>query len=122
MYTIDASVWINSFDKRETGNEISRSRQNTTQAIAFANSLKQLPNTKFLANDSSFAQKAVALAATQKLRGADALYATTAVEANCKLATLDKEQLNRLENIVDTITPAQALATLQVDREDNPDQ
>ena len=100
MYTVDASVWVNGFDQRESGHEtsrqvleflraqriliiepilvvaevagaISRTRQDPAQAEAFAIALGQLPNVTILPLDEALGQQALALAAQHGLRGAD---------------------------------------------------
>ena len=82
MYTVDTSVWVNSFDQREPGHAISRqvlnllavqaapiivpylllvevagaisrTRQNPGQAESFATALSQLPNVVFKALDET---------------------------------------------------------------------
>ena len=107
VYSIDASVWVNSFDQREPGHEssrqllemlrdqalpiivpnlalakvagaISRTRNDPIQAQAFAASLEQLPNLTVLPLDAELGQRALELAAQHGLRGADAVYAAVA--------------------------------------------
>ncbi|HEX6292204.1 MAG TPA: PIN domain-containing protein [Herpetosiphonaceae bacterium] len=141
MYTVDASVWVNSFDQREAGHEISRrvleylrdqavpvivpflvltevagavsrSRNNPAQALAFAAAISNLPNVTFVPLDATVAQQASQLAAQHGLRGADAVYGAVALQASCTLITLDHEHLTRLIGIVPTRTPADALTDL----------
>ena len=69
MSTVDASVWVNGFDQREAGHEISRQ---------FLDAIR------------------LRLAAEHGLRGADAVYAAVAIEAGCTLVSLDGEHLTRL--------------------------
>ena len=141
MYTIDASVWVNSFDQREEGHQlsrqvldllrvqsrtvivphlvlievagaISRTRQDPEKAQAFAAMLRNLPNVRFIPLDEVLTQRAVSLAAQHGLRGADAVYAAVAAQFDCTLITLDHEHLSRLSGIVTTCTPAKVLADL----------
>ena len=141
MYTVDASVWVNSFDQREPGHEISRrvlerlrdqtvlvimphlvlaevagavsrTRNNPAQALAFATAIGNLPNVTLVPLDASVAQQAAQLAAQYGLRGADAVYAAVALQAHCMLITLDNEHLTRLIGIVPTRRPVDALADL----------
>ena len=92
MYTVDASVWVNGFDQRESGHEISRqllellraqtlpiiepmlvlsevagaisrTRQDPARAEAFAITLGQLPSVTILPLDDALDQRALALAA-----------------------------------------------------------
>lgn len=138
MYTIDASVWVNGFDRREPGHEnsrqlldllgtqsapivvpnlvlvevaaaISRTRQSPDQAYAFAIALNNLPNVTVVPLDDMIVHQALTLAAQHGLRGADAVYAAVAVQAGCTLITLDNEQHTRLVGVVKTYTPADLL-------------
>lgn len=141
MYTIDTSVWVNSFDQREPGHAISRqvltllsaqtlpiivptlvlaevagaisrTQGNPGQAQAFALALGNLPNVTLVALDTALAHQTLMLAAQYGLRGADAVYAATALQTGCTLITLDNEQLNRLAGVVLAQTPAAALTAL----------
>jgi predicted nucleic acid-binding protein len=141
MYTIDASVWVNGFDQREPGHlisrqvlellsqqsipiivpnlvlaevagAISRTRNNPAQAQMFAIALNNLPNVTVVPLDDMLAHQTFILAAQHGLRGADVVYASVAVQAGCRLITLDNEQLTRLVDIVTAQTPAEALTDL----------
>jgi predicted nucleic acid-binding protein len=134
MFTIDASVWVNSFDQRESGHEqsrqlleylgqagtpivvpnlvfaevagaISRTRQNPAQAQVFVATMRQLPNVSVIPLDSALAEQASTLAAHHGLRGADAIYAATALEYGCTLISLDREHLTRLVGVVEVHPP-----------------
>ena len=150
MYSVDASVWVNSFDHREPGHEISRrvlerlrdqsvsvilphlvlaevagavsrTRNNPAQALAFATAIGYLPNVRLVPLDASLAQQAAQLAAQHGIRGADAVYAAVAIQANCTLITLDNEHLTRLIGIVPTQRPIEALANLTPARDETTD-
>jgi predicted nucleic acid-binding protein len=141
MYTVDTSVWVNSFDQREPGHgtsrevlhalaaqgmpifvpslvlvevagAISRTRQDAAQAMAFAMALSQLPNLTFVALDEALALDALTLAAQHRLRGADAVFAAVALRAGCTLISLDNEHLARLHSVVAVRTPAEVLPQL----------
>ena len=141
MYTVDTSVWVNSFDQREAGHEvsrrvlqllaareipifvphlllvevagaISRTRQDATQANAFATALSRLPNAIFVVLDEILAVSAMTLAAQHGLRGADAVYAAVALQQGCTLISLDHEHLTRLMTVVPVRTPAELLPVL----------
>lgn len=138
---MDASVWVNGFDQREEGHQISRqvlellkaqrlpvivptlvlvevagaisrTRQTPQQAQEFTVALRNLPNVTLLPLDEALTQRALALAAQHGLRGADAVYAAAAVQSGSALITLDHEHLTRLTSIVTTRTPAQVLEEL----------
>jgi predicted nucleic acid-binding protein len=122
MYTIDASVWVNGFDRREPGHQISRqvlellgrqsipvvipnlvlvevagaisrTRNNPVQAQTFATTLGNLPNVTVVSLDDALAYQTLGLAAQYGLRGADAVYAAVAMQTGCTLITLDNEHL-----------------------------
>ena len=141
MYTIDASVWVNGFDQREPGHQISRqvlellsqqsipivvpnlvlvevagaisrTRNEPAQAQMFAIALNNLPNVTVMPLDDMLAHQILELAAHHGLRGADAVYAGVAMQAGCTLITLDNEQLTRLVGVITTQTPTAALADL----------
>jgi len=150
MYTVDASVWVNGFDQRESGHEtsrqvlellraqtipiiepilvlaevagaISRTRQDSARAEAFALTLGQLPNVTILPLDEALGQQALALAAQHGLRGADAVYAAVAQQAGCTLISLDREHLTRLSGLISVQTPEAALAELTVAPDEDTD-
>ncbi len=141
MYTIDASVWINAFDQRESGHDasrklldllsvralplvlpnlvlaevagaVSRTRNNPVQGEALAASIARIASARLVPLDEVLAHRAAGLAAQHALRGADAVYGTVALQAGTTLITLDNEQLSRLSSSLPTMTPAAALAVL----------
>jgi len=143
MYTVDASVWINGFDQREAGHDISRrfldilacqaipiivpglvlvevagaisrTRNNPAQAQAFAIALSRLPNVTIIPLDDILSLLALELAARHGLRGEDAVYVAVAVQSGCVLISLDNEHLTRLSGIVPTQTPSTVLASLNL--------
>jgi predicted nucleic acid-binding protein len=149
MYTVDASVWVNAFDQREPGHlisrqflevvrsralpiivpnvvlaevagAISRTRHEPEQAQAFATALSQLPHVTIRVLDEVCALHALTLAAQYGLRGADAVYAAVAREAEGTLVTLDNEHLTRLGNLMAVCTPAVALSLLTPPSQPNP--
>lgn len=141
MFTIDASVWVNSFDEREPGHAISRqllnllaeqdvsivvphlllvevagaisrTRQNPSQAQSFATALSQLPNVRYVVLDEKLAMRALTLASQHGLRGADAVYAAVVMESGGTLVSLDNEHLTRLQSVLAVRTPADVLPDL----------
>jgi predicted nucleic acid-binding protein len=81
-------------------------------AQQYAMAIGQLPNTVMVALDEGVARQAAALGAQHKLRGADAVYLASAALFAAELVTLDREQLGRGAAIVQTLTPADFLATI----------
>lgn len=141
MFTIDSSVWVNGFDRREPGYAtsrqlldlvakravpiivptlllvevaaaISRTRNNPEHAHAFAIAIGNLPNVTLVPLDDLLARHALAVAAHHGLRGADAVYAAVAVQSGTTLISLDSEHLTRLQGIIFTRTPADILPDL----------
>ena len=141
MYTVDASVWVNAFDQRESGyvvsrrfldalkvralpiivpnlvlvevaGAISRTRGAPAEAQAFAIALSRLPHVTVCVLDEVCALHALTLAGQHGLRGADAVYAAVALRAGSTLVTLDNEHLTRFVDLLTVCTPAVALAAL----------
>jgi predicted nucleic acid-binding protein len=137
--TIDASVFLNGFNSAEVGHDISRVLLARLQeqatpifvpalvlpevaaaisrvlgeaelARAFATALKQRAHMTIVALDTLLAQQAADIAARQRVRGSDAVYAAVAVRFACPLITLDHAQRERLHRILIGLTPAEALA------------
>jgi predicted nucleic acid-binding protein len=74
-------------------------------AKAFVLELRSLPNTAFVDLDESLAGLAADIAANNRLRGSDAVYAAVALRFGAELVTLDREQLNRLRKLLPVRTP-----------------
>jgi len=135
MYTIDASVHISALNPTEAGSADSRAflaqvqRQRVPlfcptlllvevaaaiarviddagRAVALATELRGWSNQTLVSLDESLADRAADLAATARLRGADAVYAAVAQQYGTVLVTLDRQQLERLPSVVKTARPA----------------
>jgi predicted nucleic acid-binding protein len=78
----------------------------------YAMAIGQLPNTVMVALDGGVARQAAALGAQHKLRGADAVCLASAALFAAELVTLDRDQIERGAAIVQTLTPADFLATI----------
>jgi predicted nucleic acid-binding protein len=78
-----------------------------------AHALRGLPNQTLVPLDEDLADRAVALAATARLRGADAVYAAVAQQYGTTLITLDRQQLDRLPPLVSTARPAEVLSEME---------
>jgi predicted nucleic acid-binding protein len=132
--TIDASVFVSAFTPIEPAHQTSKSfmmnvREQSIPIIvpvlilpeisatlsrgqgkpelgkAFVQELKSLPNTTFIDVDESIANLAVDIAANNRLRGSDAVYAAVALRFGTELITLDKEQLERLPRVLPVRAP-----------------
>ena len=91
---------------------IARVHGDATLAQRFAAELTQLPTVQLIALDSILAQQALELAAANKLRGADAVYAAVAQRFAAVLITRDREQNDRLAGAVTVRTPEEELQQL----------
>ncbi len=138
MYTIDASVFVSAVNPTEAASTISREflaqvrRQRSPifsptllivevaaaiarrfgdrdRAIALAQSIRDLPDQILVPLDDEIADRAAALAAQARLRGADAVYAAVAQQYGTMLVTLDRQQLDRLSPLVQTARPSDLL-------------
>ncbi len=71
--------------------------------------LLQMPGLVLHPLDVESAAEAAAIAGRAMLRGADAIYAATALRHGTTLVTLDQELLGRTSRIVDAVTPGEWL-------------
>jgi predicted nucleic acid-binding protein len=97
----------------EVAAALSRTGSKPGLAQQYAMAVGQLPNTVMVVLDEGLARQAAALGAQHKLRGADAVYLASAALFAAELVTLDHEQLRRGAAIVQTLTPAEFMATIQ---------
>jgi predicted nucleic acid-binding protein len=138
LYTIDASVFLNAFNPYEAGHEdsnrllarlreqatpiivptlllpevaaaISRGREDEDLARKFAASLFRLPHLVWVPLDTTLAQQAVDVAAQYRLRGSGAVYAAVALRFGSTLVTLDREQRERVADVLTAHSPAEVL-------------
>jgi predicted nucleic acid-binding protein len=141
MYTIDASVHVSALNPTEADSAVSqaflaqvRRRQlplvcptllpvevaaaiarafdDADRATAMAGALRGLPNQTLVPLDAALADRAACLAATARMRGADAVYSAVAEQYGTTLVTLDREQLERASSLVSTARPADVLREL----------
>lgn len=140
--TIDASVFLNAFQPAEEGHRtsqalmehveteaipiicpalllpevsatISRGTENKQLAIEFARTLQGLPHLMLIPLEEVMARQALTLAAELRLRGSDAVYASTAFKYASTLITLDKEMHDRAETRITTQYPEEFLAEVE---------
>ena len=71
--------------------------------------LLQMPGLALHSLDVGSAAEAAGIASQAMLRGADAIYAATALRHGTTLITLDQELLNRATGVVESLTPAEWL-------------
>ena len=132
--TVDASVFVSAFTPTEPAHQASKAfmmnvREQSIPIIvpilvlpeisaalsrgqgkpelgkAFVQELKSFPNTTFIDVDETVASLAVDIAANNRLRGSDAVYAAVALRFGTELITLDKEQLERLPGVLPVRAP-----------------
>jgi len=138
---VDASVFINAFNPYEAGHEesrrllsvlqdravpvivptlllpevsaaIGRGRDDAQLARDFCAALRRLPHIVWVSVDDSLAWQAAEIAAQHRLRRSDAVYAAVAVRFGATLATLDREQKERLSGVTGARYPAEMVAEL----------
>jgi predicted nucleic acid-binding protein len=138
VFTLDASVFLNAFNPAEPGHAeseafvghllqtsaeivdptlvlpevagaVSRVRGNGVLAQRFATQLALFPILQLIPLDIGLAHQAVELAATYRLRGADAVYAAVARRFAAVLVTRDRQQRERLADVLTTRSPEEAL-------------
>jgi predicted nucleic acid-binding protein len=132
--TIDASVFVNAFSPTEAGSDnslefievtrrqgipvilpvlvlpeisaaIARKQNNTDLALGLVQELRLFSNITFVAVDEILADLAVDITANRRLRGSDAVYAAVALRFGTELVTLDREQLERLPEVIPVRAP-----------------
>ncbi len=90
----------------EASASISRPTGNLAMAAALVAQIEQWPGLQLIQITLARAQRAAAIAITERLKGADAIYAAIAEEFAASLVTWDKELLQRGPGVVATLTPA----------------
>jgi predicted nucleic acid-binding protein len=138
-FTVDASVFLNAFNPYEAGHQeskrllsliqeravpivvptlllpevaaaVARGRGDAGLARRFANTLSQLPHLFLMPLDEALARQAADVAAQHRLRGSDAVYAAVALRFGSTLVSLDREQRERVADVIPARRPAEALA------------
>jgi predicted nucleic acid-binding protein len=137
-YTVDASVFLNAFIPSEAGHmkskeflswlkseaipiiaptillpevaaAIRRGGDDAQLARRFARTLSRLPNLMLVTLDKRLALQTADVAANSGLRGSDAVYAAVATRFACPLVTLDREQHDRVANVLKAHYPGDLL-------------
>lgn len=133
--TIDASVFLNAFNPRETGSSTSRNLLEQLQsegapiivptllvpevaaaigrgtgdpilAEQFISALLQLNHLVWVPVDVQLARQAGVIAGKERLRGSDSIYVAVALRFGGALVTLDREQYQRAAAVVPTLYPS----------------
>lgn len=134
MFTLDASVHINAINATEPGTvasqaclqrlveqqqtvisptlllvelaaAVARSLDDTALALGLTQAVRALPGQIWVALDDDLAAEAAQLGAEARLRGADAVYAAVARHFGTTLITRDRQQLERLHDLLPLLTP-----------------
>jgi predicted nucleic acid-binding protein len=132
--TVDASVFVNALSPDEDGSDksagfisqlknegvtliqptlfipevvasIARKQDSSEIALEILNELRKISNLMLVDLDDDFAVFASEVAANNRLRGSDAVYAAIALRFGTELVTLDKEQLDRLSKVLSVRKP-----------------
>ncbi len=144
-YTVDASVFVNAFNPYEDGHAesfailaaiqdggdpvivptlllpeiasaVARASGDNVGAIQYANATAALPHLTLVSLTSTMARLAAELAATYRLRGADAVYLAVARRYGTTVVSRDEEQRSRGAAIVTCQPPEEALSSRQPKR------
>ena len=94
---------------------LTRGLDDTELARRVATHLRTLPGHRFVGVDRALSDLAARLAAECRLRGCDAIYAALAQREGACLITWDEQQRERAAAVVETLTPAEAMAALEQD-------
>jgi len=138
-YTIDASVFANAFNPHEDGHAqslqiltsiqergdpvivptlllaevasaVARASGDSAGSIQYALAMAALPHVTLVTLTTATARQAADLAATHRLRGADAVYLAVARRYGTTLVSRDDEQRTRGGAVAPCQTPEEALA------------
>ncbi len=142
LFTLDASIWVaacrpverdhrdalallTALESRaiplieptlllvEVAAALGRSGTRASLALELSQGISQLPQLTLVHLDAQLGHHAAVLAATYRLRGAEAIYASVALRYGAQLVTLDKEQAARHPKKLSVLPPAKALALLR---------
>ena len=137
-YTIDASVFVNAFNPHEKGHAeslqilasiqergdpiivpallvpeiasaVARASGDGTGALQYADATAAVPHLTLMTLTPAMARQAAELAATHRLRGADAVYLAVARRYGTTMVSRDDEQRTRGSGVATCQTPEEAL-------------
>jgi predicted nucleic acid-binding protein len=144
-YTVDASVFVNAFNPHEEGHAeslailaaihqggdpvivptlllpeiasaVARASDDTAGALQYASATAGFSHLTLVSLTSVNVQQAAELAATHRLRGADAVYVAVARRYGTTLVSRDEEQRSRAAAVVTCQTPEEALRSRETPR------
>ena len=93
----------------EIASSVARVTDDRAGALQYASATAALPNLTLIALTAALARQAAQLAATHRLRGADAVYLAVARRYATSLISRDEEQLRRGSRVAACLTPEEAL-------------
>lgn len=96
----------------EVAAAIARGVGNPDRALAATRLYRQWPGVQIVAVDELLGDIAIDVAASQRLRGCDAVYVALAEARGAALITLDRQQRDRVPETVAAFSPGDALAEL----------
>ncbi|HEY7499908.1 MAG TPA: type II toxin-antitoxin system VapC family toxin [Vicinamibacterales bacterium] len=137
-FTVDASVFVNAFNPHEEGHAaslqilsaiqergdpvivptlliseiaaaVARATGDRVGALQYAMATAALPHLTLVSLTAAVARQAADLAATYRLRAADAVYVTVARRYGTTIVSRDDEQRTRGAAVIRCLTPEQAL-------------
>ena len=88
---------------------VTRATDDTAGALQYATAAAALPHLTLVSLTPTVARQAADLAATHRLRGADAVYVAVSRRYGTTLVSRDEEQRSRGARVVACQTPAEAL-------------
>ena len=94
----------------EVAGTISRGRGQAKLARDFVTTLSRLPHLVIVPLENPLAHQAAEIAADCVLRGSDAVYAAVSLRFGSTLVTLDREQRQRVADVIPARWPEEVLA------------
>ncbi|OFW03090.1 MAG: hypothetical protein A3I61_03640 [Acidobacteria bacterium RIFCSPLOWO2_02_FULL_68_18] len=98
----------------EVASAVARASQDGVGALQYANATAALPHVILVSLTSAMSRQAADLAATHRLRGADAVYLAVARRYGTTLVSRDEEQRLRGSAVAACQTPEEALASRSI--------
>jgi predicted nucleic acid-binding protein len=95
----------------EIASAVARASNDSAGALQYANATVALPHLTLVSLTSTTGRQAAELAATYRLRGADAVYLAVARRYGTTLVSRDEEQRSRGSAVVTCQTPEEALSS-----------
>jgi predicted nucleic acid-binding protein len=97
----------------EIASAVARASDDSAGALQYAQATAALPHLTLVASTPATVRQAAELAATYRLRGADAVYVAVARRYGTTLVSRDEEQRSRGSAVVACLTPEDALSRRQ---------